>query len=424
MRRLLLRARRREKRVSRFGIIADDLTGALDTGVQFSKRRLHTVVLIDQDVSGDWDILVIDTESRGYPRAKAYEKAREAARRVERVPIYKKIDSTLRGNVGAELEAIMDEIGFEKAIVAPAFPAHGRTTVEGQQFVNGLPLKETWLATDPLSPTTDHVPSLLAQQVKRQVGHVSLEVVRRGPRALAEEIRGRSEEILVVDATDEHHLRCIAEVASLLHDHWLACGSAGLAQELPVAFGFRGNRVIETASSKSHLPVLVVAGSRHNATVEQLRTVQEELGARLVQPRISHVVDESKRSAEIRRTSDQIHFWLGDKRDVILSSVFEEYVPKRRTEVAQVLGEIAQLVIERGNLCAVLLTGGATAIHTCRACDISAIQVEEEISPGISAGTVLQGTYEGLRLVTKAGGFGDKRAIVRAIIYLRSSAYG
>ncbi len=405
--------------MNRFVIIADDLTGALDTAVQFSKQRLHTLVLIDDDALGDWDVLAIDTESRGYSQEEAYEKAREAARKVAGVPIYKKIDSTLRGNVGAELEAIMDQLGFEKAVVAPAFPANGRTTVEGQQLVNGLPLNETSLAMDPECPITAHIPTLLAQQVKRKVAHVGLAVVNRGSRALAEEIERRPEEILVVDATNEHHLRCIAEVASLLHDRWLACGSAGLAHGLPAAFGLRGNRVIKSRDRRCGLPVLVVAGSYHRTTVEQVRSLQEELKACLVQPRITHVLDKTKRSTEMSRVLNEINLRLGEKRDVVISFVFEEYVAERRKDVAQILGEIARLVVEKGNLSALFLTGGTTAIHTCRACGISAIQVEEEISPGISAGSVLQGPYKGLTLATKAGGFGDEKAIVRAILHLR-----
>ena len=283
----------------RFGIIADDLTGALDTGVQFSKQGLQTVVVLDGELPKGVDVLVTDTESRSDPPNEAYEKVRKASRRFERVPIYKKIDSTLRGNVGPELEAIMDELGFEKAVVAPAFPSNGRTTVQGRQLVHGLPLKETSLAEDPLCPDMDYIPALLSQQVKRNVAHVNLGVVDRGPTTLAYEIGSRSEEILVIDATRESHLSSIAQAVYLLGDKCLACGSAGLAQELPGAFCFRGKNLKRREDGRRDFPVLVVAGSRHQATIEQLREAERELGAQVVEPEIALLLDEEKRSAEI-----------------------------------------------------------------------------------------------------------------------------
>lgn len=406
----------------RFGVIADDLTGALDTGVQFSKQGLQTVVLLDGELPTGVDVLVIDTESRSDVPKKAYEKVREAGRRFKGLPVYKKIDSTLRGNWGLELEAIMDELGFEKAVVAPAFPANGRTTMEGQQLVHGLALKETSLAGDPLCPNTDYIPALLSQQAKRKVGHVNLGVVERGPARLAEEIGTRAEAILVIDSTKESHLRSIAQAVYLLRDECLACGSAGLAQELPGAFRFRSkNRTRrKDGNGRRDFPVLAVAGSRHQATIEQLREVEGELGVQVVEPEVTRLLDEEKRSAETRRVVDVIDRSLGEKKDVILTPVFKGYLPEKRGEIALSLGEIAKLVVERGSLSGLFLTGGEIAIHVCRALGISAIRVDKEVSPGMPAGSVLQGPYEGLRLLTKAGGFGDNKAMIRAILYLRS----
>jgi len=417
---LLLYEGSERNRMIRFGIIADDLTGALDTGVQFSKQELQTVVLIDGDMSKGVDVLVIDTESRSDPPKKAYEKVRKAAQRFKGVPVYKKIDSTLRGNLGPELEAIMDELGFEKAVVAPAFPAHGRTTMGGRQLVHGLSLKETSLAEDPLCPNTDYIPALLSQQAKQEVGHLTLEVVNRGPATLAEEIERRSEEILVIDAVQESHLRSIAQVVYSLHDHCLACGSAGLAQELPEAFRFHSKNRQRREDERRDFPVFIVAGSRHQATIEQLREVERELGAQVVEPETTLLLDEEKRSAEISRVVDEMDRSLEEKKDVILTPVLKGHLPEKREEIALGLGEIAKLVVERGSLSGLFLTGGETAIHICRALGISAIRVDEEISPGMPAGTVLRRPYEGLRLVTKAGGFGDKKAMIRAILYLRS----
>lgn len=408
----------------KFGIIADDLTGALDSGVQFNKRGLQTVVLIGGDVPEGLDVLVIDTESRRDSPKKAYRKVREAARRFKGLPLYKKIDSTLRGNLGSELEAVMDALGFEKAVVAPAFPSNGRITIGGQQLVHGLPLKETSLAEDPLCPETNYIPALLSQQAKRKVGHLKLEVVERGFATLADEIiRSCSEEILVVDATRDSQLRSIAKAVHLLGDRCLACGSAGLAQELAGALYFNSRNITrrKEGDGRRDLPVLVVAGSRHRATVEQLREVEIELGARIVEPEITRLLDKEKWPTEINRVVDEVDRSLGEKKDVILTPVFKGCLAERQEEIALGLGEIVKLVVERaGYLSGLFLTGGETAIHICRALGISAIRVDQEVSPGMAVGSVLRGLCQGLRLVTKAGGFGDQKAIVRAVLYLRS----
>jgi uncharacterized protein YgbK (DUF1537 family) len=406
--------------VIKFRIVADDLTGALDAGVQFSKQGLLTIVPLHGGATMEVDVIVADTESRGDAPWQAYEKTRDVARGFGRVPVFKKVDSTLRGNLGPELEALMDELAFEKAIVAPAFPANGRTTLRGQQLIHGLPLKRTSLAADPLCPKTDYLPALLSLQARRRVAHIDLGVVQRGPTKLAEEIRRRSEEILAVDATKQSHLRTIAQAIRLLGNKCVSCGSAGLAQELPGTFHLRGNNWVrsEKAGGGPGLRVLVVAGSRHPTTIQQLEEVHRELGAEIVEPETTNLVDKQKRSAEIGRIAEHIGQLLREKGHAILAPVFGEHLPGNRREIASALGAIVKLVAEGQSLSALFLTGGETAINVCRALGVAAIQVEEEVSPGIPAGTVLGQPCGGVRLVTKAGGFGDKKAITKAIAYL------
>ena len=406
-----------------FGIIADDLTGALDTGVQFSKQGLHTIVVTGRYGPQECDVLAIDTESRADPPQKAYTKAREASRQVNARHVYKKIDSTLRGNVGRELDAVMDELDLEKALVAPAFPASGRTIVEGRLFLDGLPLTKTSFAADPLCPSTEDVPALLRRQTKRRVGHVSAGTISRGPEHLAEELCRDHREILVIDASQDSHLRCIAEAAFLVQDCCLVSGSAGLAHELPAAFHLKGKRPVKRLRPQCDLPVLVVAGSRHHVNVEQLTEAQRELRARIVKPEITRLADKKKRSAEILRVADEIDFWLANGRDVVLTSVFADYVPEMDAEVGKALADITKLAVAGEDLAGLILTGGDTAIRTCRALRIASIQVEEEVSLGIPLGIALAGPYVGLRVVTKAGAFGDMKAIAKSIRHLKGCAH-
>ena len=111
----------------RVGIIADDYTGAADTGVQFSKKRLKTSIVRDlkriEKTAERVDVLVFDTESRGDPKEVAYKKVALAAEEFKKTGveiIYKKIDSTLRGNLGVELDAAIDTLNVSAVILCPA----------------------------------------------------------------------------------------------------------------------------------------------------------------------------------------------------------------------------------------------------------------------------------------------------------------
>src|ERR687895_1557294 len=147
-------------------IIADDLTGAADTGVQFVHAGYRTAVFFraTEVLEDGLDAVVFDTDSRAMPAGFAAKRVVDAAHAAgEARIVYKKLDSTLRGNVAAELAAALGGARRDRAVVALAFPAAGRTTVGGSQRVHGVPVDETEMANDPHTPVREaHVPSLLA----------------------------------------------------------------------------------------------------------------------------------------------------------------------------------------------------------------------------------------------------------------------
>ena len=149
-------------------VIADDLTGAADTGVQLVRAGYRTAVAFrgsPPPPAGDLDAVAVDTDSRSMPGGFAAKRVVEAAHAVRGAGVvYKKIDSTLRGPVAAELSAALGATGREKAVVAPAFPAAGRTTKNGVQLVRGVPVHETEAREDPRTPVHEgHVPTLLEE---------------------------------------------------------------------------------------------------------------------------------------------------------------------------------------------------------------------------------------------------------------------
>lgn len=144
-------------------IIADDFTGALDTGVQFAACGISTKVVVDPetDLSGDRaQVLVVDTETRHLPAGEARSVVLRLAVRARKagIPyIYKKTDSALRGNIGAELAAVLEASGEERLPFFPAFPQTGRITRGGIHYVDGIPVTESPFGRDPFEPVQSSV---------------------------------------------------------------------------------------------------------------------------------------------------------------------------------------------------------------------------------------------------------------------------
>ena len=138
-------------------MIADDFTGALDTGVQLAAHGIPTQVVVGQaDLSAcSSTVLVVDTETRHLPAAKAAKAVEKLTRSaVENGVgcIYKKTDSALRGNIGAELAALLKASGARNLPFLPAFPQIGRTTKKGVHYIDGVPVNESPFGIDPFEP--------------------------------------------------------------------------------------------------------------------------------------------------------------------------------------------------------------------------------------------------------------------------------
>ena len=152
-------------------IIADDFTGALDTGVQFAAHGIKTRVVVGADAAlthQDADVLVVDTETRHLPAAQAYAAVAELVKRAKGAGVtylYKKTDSALRGNVGAELAALLENSGSRRLAFLPAFPQMDRVTKNGVQYIGGVPVTESPFGVDPFEPVRHAaVTDLLAEQ--------------------------------------------------------------------------------------------------------------------------------------------------------------------------------------------------------------------------------------------------------------------
>ena len=152
-------------------ILADDFTGALDTGVQFAACGIPTRVVVGEQVdfaANDAAVLVVDTETRHLSAAEAYAviaKLTRDAMSAGVFSIYKKTDSALRGNIGAELSALLKTSGERRLPFLPAFPQIDRVTRDGVHYISGVPVTESPFGIDPFEPVRHaRVTELIGEQ--------------------------------------------------------------------------------------------------------------------------------------------------------------------------------------------------------------------------------------------------------------------
>ncbi|MFE7540732.1 four-carbon acid sugar kinase family protein, partial [Streptomyces platensis] len=236
-------------------VIGDDLTGSNATGALYARQGLRAVTVGDLDrvprYADRVDVLVVNTASRHWSPARAYAAVRAAAETAGPAPlIVKRVDTTLRGNPGSELDAVVDALAARepaaqiRTLAVPAFPDAGRTTVGGLHLVDGVPLTRTAVAHDPFDPVRHaRVASVLGAQSGRSTAELALDVVERGPDAVAAALRESPADIVVCDATENAHLRTVAAAAARLaaedRIRWVALDSGPFGAALAAEMGLR-----------------------------------------------------------------------------------------------------------------------------------------------------------------------------------------
>lgn len=416
-------------------VIADDLTGANDTGVQFSKFGLQTIVLLGSEskelLLANADILVLDTDSRAEPSSVATERVTKACKIVDKLGIthlYKKIDSTLRGNLGAEISAAYTEFKPVLTVIAPAFPKTGRRTIGGHQLLESMPISMTEIAHDPKTPVAESwIPRLLGRE-NGKVGIIPLEKVMGGSSMVYEEITkhlGMGEDWLVFDAVSEDNLRHITEAAAQF-GRVLWVGSAGLAEQLPTVLQWGKEQEKNSTLVSNHSLQLVVAGSVSAVTQKQIRTyIEEKFVPYIILDSVAAVLRPTEEIARVislakkfLQEEDLVIYCSNDKKVVAQAIAAGKSININATEVgigiSMVLGQVVAELAKEG-LSGLFLTGGETAVSSCRALQATGIEILQEVVPGIPLGKIIGGSFHGLHVITKAGAFGNDHAIIEAM---------
>lgn len=402
--------------MERYLIVADDFTGATDTGVQLARHGLRLSVSFGPEIPAEGSV-VIDTESRPLSPDAAGERVRASLERVRPEAfdcLFKKVDSTLRGNIGRETGVMDAMLRPELIIAAPAFPDMGRTTINGVQLLRGVPVNETEQARDPKNPVHEaRIAALLGAEIRETVHVMDLATLRSGTASFE---GGR---IWCCDAEYNQDLLRVVELGRRHGGRILWVGTAGLADAL-------------TASITVALPVLGVCASLSSVSREQVRHAAEA-GVALVSVPVADIM-ERRASAE-----DSVRAALGllsRGRDCLIavdaavdadaygrsgaaaaklgmdSRAAGDYVQRIMADICRnILGGVAV-----GGL---FLTGGDTAIGIFRAVGVQGAQILGEVATGIPLLRLAGGMADGLRAVTKAGAFGHDDAIAYAFRKLK-----
>jgi len=399
-----------------FAVIADDLTGSLDTGLQFHKKGLTTFVPLSwkkPSVSGP--ALSLNTNSRNIPGDEAYRRVYWACRKIKAEGLYKKIDSTMRGNVGKEILAILDARNIPKAVVIPTVPVMGRTVERGILRVHGVPLLRTPYAKDPFHPIfTSHLPDLLSQETGEPVGYIGLKAVRKGPSFLAGKIESRPERLLILDTVSEEDVESIAGACALLPGKVLPCGSVSLADKLKIP----GARSARTLKKRSKGSILIISASRNPRTADQVNEVRKAFSFPLIEPDLRGLTHPPSILKEIRNLESRIFPLFPKSKGAILTTTFQNHIEGKEEAISKSLGRAAAVLLKQNRFGGLVLTGGDLAMGVFTHLSASALRIEDEVLPGIPMSTIRDGPFAGLRLVTKAGGFGEKDAMVKIVQYL------
>lgn len=391
-------------------ILADDLTGALDTGVQFANVGIDTLVSINPEKL-DTDVIVVDTESRHIPPQTAYEKVKDVLSIMGEVGyIYKKTDSTLRGNIGSEFKAIIDKTSYPIVFV-PAFPEMGRTTKNGVQYVNGVPLEESHFALDPINPTKkSYIPDIIKEQADIECVVVTREQYGR--------IEFKEKRVYIIDGETREDLELFGKILKNKNMVRVTAGCAGFAKTLTRLIDLKKKE----DSIKPYLrasPLILVCGSLNKTSIDQVEYAKRKYRLLDIVLSPEEIIDGELKLPEIE------DYDIVSVRTISRYSNLERYRDYAYSKgidskelsliIQERLGDITANLLELTLSNTLVVFGGDTLLGIAKKLKIKHFLPIMEIEDG-----VVLSEANPFFFITKAGGFGKEDLIDSIISLIRT----
>lgn len=403
-------------------IVADDFTGALDTGVQFAAAGAVVRVVTDirydyRNADKDVQVLVMDAETRHLGSKEAYSVVWDITKRALScgIPhIYKKTDSALRGNIGSELTALLDASGEKALPFLPAFPKMGRITKSGTHYINNIPVKDSVFGLDPFEPVTcSYIPEIIGQQ-----SDVIVDVIEKWeeePQRKGINEKGR---IKVYDAQSQNQLLSAARGLYECQGLAIMAGCAGFASVLPELLGLGGKRRMPPALIPR---LLVICGSVNPITKSQLDYAQRHGFMRL---RLTPEQKLDKSYWKSEEGQGVLKDWLlkcqmesrcildsndppGTEETMEYARLHHISLREVRIGIAEAMGVVLKSLVERGLNSTLLITGGDTLLGFMNQIEVCEMEPVCELAPGTVLSTFsLRGNR--YHTISKSGGFGKE----------------
>ncbi|NIK13293.1 four-carbon acid sugar kinase family protein [Alkalibacillus almallahensis] len=421
-------------------VIADDLTGANATGVKLDQIGLSTATVVsNQTLPNDqYDALCFDTDSRYDESIVANEKVKSIMETIEDTNLSptlysKRIDSTLRGNLGAEIDAMLDYLDHETvAIVVPSYPKSERVSVGGYLLVNGVPLEETEVAQDPVKPIhTSKVNELVEVQSMYDVATIELCDVLKGNQSIKQAIQSKADQgfkIITIDAVTDEEIENVAQASAQLNNPVLTVDPG------PFTSAF-ANEVLHQQQEENKY--ILTIGSVTPVTQNQIQYFTGKYDAKPVyvdpaklasftdswQEEVNRAIDVAKdRIAQenfiLITTNEPSQTVLDLNKLATTEKVSKEKLAKQITDgLAAITYDLANQPYRLGGF---YFSGGDLTASICHIAKAEGIKLEGEVLPLASYGKLIGGELANTSIVTKGGLIGDKKAIVESIKYLQT----
>lgn len=424
------------------GIVADDLTGANDTALQFHLRGSNTQILLDyegylQNIKNaqTW---AISTETRNVEASVACSKVKAATQifldKLNLEFFYKKIDSTLRGNIAVETLAMLEVLKWDAAVIVPAFPSEGRITVGGYHLLKGIPVERTELARDVHSPIFEsHIPTLLKSQLdeekKNLVGLIELSTIMNGAGPILfkiNELIAQGKKLIVADAVSITDIEQIILAINKSDYNILPTGSAACAQVLGNIWlpEMKNQHIPKTIPA---LPKLVVSGSATLTTENQIKkladsddyentyfinldldTILNGVNEELVNRVVNNL---GQNNIVVVNTSYLLKDFNGFSDECLNAGLTK---PKLASLITDFLAELTKISVSKRDVILITL-GGETSYKCCRAIDSLQLQLVDEVAPSIA----LSIDHKAQWIVAKSGNLGTSNTLVDILNYFK-----
>ncbi len=422
------------------GIIADDLTGANDTALQFEKQNAKTKILLDYNIPPESDskteVWAISTESRNVSPQEAKSRMLTTIENLNKnlnlEYFYKKIDSTIRGNIAIETLTMVEALEYDAAIIIPAFPSEKRITIGGYHLTGGIPIGRSEMARDPHSPITEsHVPTLfeseLGEDKKNLVGSIGLKTIMNGAGPILmkiNELIKDGKKLIVADSA------CLTDIEQVV----LAINKSNY-KILPAGTAATGNILAklwlpEQEKEKEpvviqKLPRLIISGSATQINANQIEQLEKSYdydicSFPLSAERIIKGIDEEFFQKILSKLQNGetvlVHSSkLLDNFDGFSDESLKDELTRAKfaSKITDFLAELTKRITEQQQVILITL-GGETSYKCCHAISSKELTMKDEVAPAIA----LCVDYKNQWIITKSGNLGNPRTLIEILNYI------